>query len=147
MQLKSKNMWLKTACILDYVFSLSNMGFLLEGRRITTARKVGFIWERVVCLDYHTKDVEMRSKKRPSFTCLKLPLAKNLEILEKRQKRKGEKYGPGGRRHCNPASKAQLVCLPSPACPAHLPWARWALWLRLLSLSAHPTQGPGHGLK
>lgn len=70
-----------------------------------------------MCLDYHTKDVEMRSKKRPSFTCLKLPLAKNLEILEKRQKRKGEKYGPGGRRHCNPASKApghQLVCLPSP---------------------------------
>lgn len=49
--------------------------------------------------------------------CLKLPLAKNLEILEKRQKRKGKKYEPGGRRHCNVASKApghQLVSLPSP---------------------------------
>lgn len=122
MQLKSKKVAQDSLHIWVRVFIEQHGGFVVEDRRRKTAQKVGYIWERVVCLEYHTKDVQLRSKNRPSFTFLKLPLAKNLEILEKREKWKERQYQPRGRRHCNPASKAAWLPVTSSCpCPAHMP--------------------------
>lgn len=104
-------------------FTEQRGGFVVEDRRWKTAQKVRYIWDRVVCLDCHTKGVQMRSKKRPSFTFLNLPLAKNLESLEKREKWKERKYQPCGRRHCNPPGKAAwLLGTSSDLCAAYMPW-------------------------
>lgn len=89
----------------ESTFSLSNAGILLSGVRWRAGKrnavqKVGYMWERVACLEYHTvvcleyhfplSHIE-GSMKRLSFEFLKFPLAKNLGILEKKKKKKTRK--------------------------------------------------------
>lgn len=89
--------------------------FVVEDRIRKTAQKGG-VYMRESSVPWIWGE---RSKKRPSFTFLKLPLAKNLEILEKREKWKEGKYWPGGRRHCDPGKAAWLLVTTSCPCPAH----------------------------